>query len=203
MAKVIRKPRGREMMEIVQAISNGATVVYPTETCYGLGSSALDEKAVKKVYEIKQREEKRDLSCVVPSLKQAKKYSYLNKGEIKICQEFMPGPLTLVASKKRRLPNFVNDKFAFRVPDTTIARLLSKEIGTPLVSTSANLSGEEEAYSVDEIPGQLKEGVDYIVDYGRLEETAPSTVCEVVNGEVKIWRSGPISESEINKVLSI
>ncbi|MFP4045565.1 MAG: L-threonylcarbamoyladenylate synthase [Candidatus Aenigmatarchaeota archaeon] len=203
MARIMRKPTGREMMKIVQGVSRGATVIYPTETCYGLGASALDKKAVKRVYDIKDRDLNRDLICIVPSVEQAKKYGYLHEDELRLCREFMPGPLTLIVNKKRRLPELVNEKFAFRVPGSTMARLLSKEISTPLVSTSANPSGGRNPYSVSDIPQQILEEVDYVVDYGQLEQTQPSTVCEVFDGEAKVYREGPISKQEIDKVLSI
>lgn len=184
-------------------MADGKACIYPTETCYGLGTNAMDEDAVEEIYEIKSRPRKNKLSCIVSSIREAEEYCRLKEREKKICEEFMPGPLTLVVEKREKVPDLLNDRFAFRVSSNDIGRKLCEFSEVPLVSTSANLSGAKNSFATGDISRLVKSRVDYIIDVGRLERTEPSSVVELTDGEIKVWRQGEISKHEIEKVLSI
>lgn len=185
--------------EARKVIEEGGTVIFPTETAYGIAADATDEKAVEKVYEMKKRPRSKGLTVIVNSLEQAEKHAELGDDEKKIMKEFMPGPLTLIAEKKDNVPDNLNEDFAFRISSSKTARELAED--TAITATSANISGEETSYSVEKISKDLREKADYIIDAGELEDGPTSTIAEVNNSELFIHREGPVKRSEIEKVL--
>ena len=183
----------------LQTIKDGGLIVYPTETAYAIGGDALNEKVIDQVYEAKQRPKEKGLTVIVDSLETAEQYADLNEAEKALVDEFMPGPLTIVAEKKENVPEDLNDNFVFRISSSPIARELADR---PLIATSANISGESTSYSVEEISDELLENVDFVLDKGRLPRGPTSTIVEIDGGEVFIHRKGPISKDEIEAVLN-
>jgi L-threonylcarbamoyladenylate synthase len=111
----------------------------------------------------------------------------------------MPGPLTVVAEKRDRVPDELNGKFVFRISSSPIARKLAEQ--GPITATSANISGAETAYKVDDIDSVLLGQIDYAIDVGELEIRPTSTIVELDGGEILIHREGAIKKSEIKNVL--
>ncbi len=203
MKLTLKNPDKDLLAEVGKKVKKGETCIYPTETCYGLGTNALDAKAVEKIYDIKRRSTKDKLSCVVSSLEQAERYCNLNETEREICERFMPGPLTLVAEKKKNVPDILNEDFVFRISSNEIATKLAEEADVPIVATSANFSGADNNYSVKDISRITRETVDIVLDVGTLEKNNPSTVIKVEDRDLKIFREGPVSREEIERFLSI
>lgn len=189
----------RQVEEARQVIKEGGLVIFPTETAYGIAADALNPDVVEKVYEAKERLQEKKLTAIVENLAQAEEHAELTDNERKIIEELMPGPLTLVAEKKARVPEVLNEEFVFRIPGSEVARELAAH--GPVTATSANISGEETSYRVEDISPELKEKVDYIVDAGELEPSATSTIAEVNNSDVVIHRKGPVTREEIEEVL--
>ncbi|MFP4151017.1 MAG: L-threonylcarbamoyladenylate synthase [Candidatus Aenigmatarchaeota archaeon] len=203
MTLLVRNPDQGCLEETARKIKEGDTCIYPTETCYGLGTNALDPEAVEKIYDIKERDRGKKLSCIVSSLEQAEKYCKLSEVERKLCDEFMPGPLTLVTEKKEDVPDVLNQDFVFRVSSNDTARKLAEEAGVPVVATSANFSGAENRYSIEDISRVVRERVDVVLDCGELEEKKPSTVVKLKDGEPEVVREGPVTREQIETFLSI
>ncbi len=203
MTLILKDPRNEDLKGVAKKIREGESCIYPTETCYGLGTNALDEEAVKKIYSIKERDMGKKLSCIVSSVEQAEKYCELNTVERDVCNEFMPGPLTLVAKKKNTVPDILNKDFVFRVSSNPIAQKLAQESGVPIVATSANFSGTGGRYSLDDISRVIRDRVDIILDYGELEKQEPSTIAKIDKRNVEIYRKGPVSRKQIERFLNI
>lgn len=189
----------QQVEEAKQVLADGGLVIFPTETAYGLAAYALDPGAVERVYEAKQRPREKKLTAIVQSLEQAEEYAELTDAERKIVEEVMPGPLTLVAEKKPVVPGALNEEFVFRIPGSEVARELPEQ--GPVTATSANISGAETSYRVEDISRELREKVDYIIDAGELEPSETSTIAEVNNSDVVIHRKGPVTREEIEEVL--
>lgn len=181
------------------ALRDGGIVVFPTETAYGIAADATNEEAVEKVYEAKQRPREKGLTVICSSLEQAEKYCDMNDIERRIAEEFMPGPLTLVVQKNDEIPDNLNESFAFRISSSSIARTLAKDF--PITATSANISGSETSYSVDDISEELLEKVDAVVDRGKLDPMPTSTIVEVKDSEIVVHREGPISLSDLRETV--
>ena len=131
--------------EIVRALENGKTIVYPTETCYGLGCDAANQKAVERIFEIKQRQKEKSLLVVAPNIAMMTDFVVWNKALQELADKYWPGPLTVVVKTRQDsgLAKGVvaNDgTIAFRITSHPLAAELSEKLGRPLVSTSANLS---------------------------------------------------------------
>ncbi len=185
--------------EAVNVLNKGGVLIYPTETCYGIGCDATDVKAVEKIYSFKKRDRNKRLTCIVDSLETAENYCKLTDLERYVCEKFMPGPLTIVSEKKDTLPDIVNKDFAFRISSEKICRQLSKKLGKPIVATSANISGKKSAYSIDQISEELEEKVDFVIDSGKLEMKKPSTIISLQTGTLEVFRQGPINEDSISR----
>lgn len=184
-----------------EAVRQGGTIIYPTETCYGLGGDALDEAVIEEVYALKQRPRAKGLTVIVANLAMAEEHAVLTERERRVCRALMPGPLTLIAAKREHVPDALNTHFAFRVPASAIARRIAAEAEVPVIATSANLSGEPSRYRVADIAGSIRDEVACVVDAGELEEEQPSTVIHLTEDGVEVHRDGPIDRSTVEEVL--
>jgi len=200
-----KKPDLEAIKEAASIIKQGGLVIYPTETCYGLAANALDPKAVKRVYEVKNRPYSKPLSIAVSDLEMAKKYAHFNPEAEKLAKELLPGPLTIALPKKPVIPDIVNpNKIAIRIPDNPIAILLIEEAGVPITATSANKTGDPSPYNVNDAINSLVGNVDFVIDAGQLPKVQPSTIVDFTEKPYPlITRVGPIPPSKILKILNI
>lgn len=188
-----------------QVIKDGGLVVYPTETCYGLGVNALDHTSVKKVFSVKKRLSALPIPIIVDTVHRAEKYAFFNKQAKKIAEKFWPGPLTIAVRKKSMIPNILNpDRIAMRIPDHPVPLSLTKSASVPITATSANRSGELSPYSVEAVQKSLGPIMDLILDSGTLPSSPPSTIVDfVMNPSPQITREGAISADSVLGALGI
>ena len=173
-----------------EEILNGKIIICGTDTLYGISANALDENAVKKVYEIKRRDFSKPLSICVKDKEDIEKYAYVNDLAKKIIDKFLPGALTIILKKKPIIPDVVaKDYIGIRIPDEEIIRELSV---VPLTTTSANISGKESPTSIDEIDREVLEKVDYVVDIGKCKHSKPSTIIKIEDDDIILIREGVI-----------
>jgi len=185
--------------ECAQIMKKGGVVIYPTETSYGIGCSVSDEKAIRKIYKIKNRQLKKPMAVIVSDLEMAKKYVKLDKVSLALIKKFMPGPLTIITHKKKTIPPSLSKRgIAFRISGSEFARVMSKKLGKAIVSTSTNID-EPEIYSSKKVILKFENKVDVIVDAGKLKRNKTSTIYNTLNG--KILRYGPVKVGEIKKIL--
>ncbi len=173
--------------EAVEVLRQGGVIIFPTETCYGLGACATNPRAVRRVFEIKKRSLSQPLSVIVSSLKMINKYAIMNSYALSLAKRFMPGPLTLII-KNKKFPRILlggGNKIGFRIPANELALELTKALGKPITATSANIHGMPDPY---EVPKNLN--ADFIIDAGTLPQTKPSTVYDSI--EKKVIRYGDI-----------
>ena len=174
-----------------RAIQNDELVVYPTDTLYGLGCNALSEKAVEKIYLAKERERGKPLSVLVASLAMAQQYCEISPSSLEILSEMLPGPYTFILPLKKgvSIPAAAGSKkIGIRFPDHFFMRTVSKVLNVPIVTTSANISGEKSASTVDEVDASIKNACTLIVDGGKTKYAEGSTVIDLV--DKKILRHG-------------
>lgn len=180
-----------EMQKIVQTLLDGDVIIYPTDTLYALGADATNPEAVKKIYNIKGRDQKKPLSIAVGSTKDIEKYAYTTPLSEKLAKKFLPGPLTLVLKKKNTLaPNLTPDEtIAIRVLDHP----LFAEIDFPLTATSANSSGKDVPETLKAVLKELRD-VTMGIDGGTLRGK-PSTLVDCRGEKPIILREGAIHTS--------
>lgn len=199
----ITKNNSQEVIKrTVQILKKGGVVVYPTETSYGLGGDAIQKKVLKKIFKIKKRDPKKSVSLLVSSFKMAKDYLSFDKVSWRLARKYWPGSLTLVLGKNQKKKKKIytdplgkNETFGIRISPQPVALGLVRALRRPLVTTSANISGDQPAYSIEKVIKQFKDKKnqpDLILDYGRLKKIKTSTVVKVENNFIKILRQGPI-----------
>ena len=189
----------------VTALNKGGIAVFPTETVYGIGVNALDEKAVKSLYEKKQRPFDKPLLMHISSLEMAEEIAYLDDTGRELIRRFSPGPLTLVVKRKNILPSVAvsgGDTVGLRFPSNDIFLAVSKKFGKPIAATSANISGEKSAVRTEELKSVLSLA-DVVIDGGECELGLESTIFSLVGERPKILRLGSFPKEKLSEVLDI
>lgn len=194
--------------EAVNCLKNGGVIVYPTDTIYGLGCDALNEKAVEKVFKIKKRKNSNPFSIMVKNTEELKKYAFLNARVKNIIAKIIPGPFTIILSGAKKLPAIINGKstnIGIRIPDHPVTQKLSAVFENPIISTSVNIAGEEplnDPFKIVDLFNQEKFKPDLILDFGKLKEAKPSTVIDFSRRNPQIIRSGMMSVHETMELLT-
>jgi L-threonylcarbamoyladenylate synthase len=189
-----QNPESDKIKEAVRIIKKGGLVVFPTETVYGLGCNALNKKAVARIFEVKKRDLGKPLLILIGQKGELKKYvKTITPLAKKLIKKYWPGPVTLVFQKSKIIPPAVvagKDKVAIRLSSNKITQALIRESGLPLIGTSANLSGQNNINSPEEVIKQFRNKVDLIIDGGRTRQGKASTVVDVTGEKPVILRQG-------------
>jgi len=184
-----------------KAINDGATVVFPTDTVYGLGCNPYNHEAVLSLYEIKKRKKTKPFPVIGYSKKELEKIAEFKDKAEKIAELFWPGPITLIFKVKDeniRKSLGLGKKIAVRVPNNQCVLSLLKECKL-LVATSANISGTTSLTDPNDCKRDLN-GYDLLLDGGILSDDGESTIVEIDRNKLRIVRSGSISEEELKKL---
>ena len=185
--------------KINSILKNDGVIAFVTDTVWGLGCLPNSEKAVKKIYDIKERDAKKPL--ILMSYDTYPMFEYLNqpieKEAQKLIKKHFPGALTLVLPKSENCPDYLTSGLStvgIRVPDNKIFSDICKNIkGGVLATTSANHSGEPPALTYDEAMKYIGDKVDLVVeDFGEKAQGRASTVAGFKDGEVVIFRQGEV-----------
>lgn len=196
------------IFEISNAIKQGKTVVFKTDTVYGIGTNAFDENACKRIYEIKGRPAYKPLCVLISDISMLKELvDFISPAEQKLVDAFWPGPLTIKFKKKENtLPDIISagDEYVrVRLLESGLAYNLIKTSGVPIVAPSANLSGSLTGTNIKNIINELGEKVDYILDSGDINSDTTSTIAQVINEKVIVIREGKIAKEDIAKVVPL
>ena len=193
-----------KLKEPAELIRNGGIVVFPTETVYGIGANALNENAIKKLYDIKKRPLNKPISLLVNSIDMIEQVTKdITKLEYALIKAFFPGPLTIILKKKDIVPNIVTanqDTVGLRMPANEIALKLIDYVGSPIATPSANISGKPSGINLKDIMEDFDGKVDCFIDDGPSKIGLASTIVQVVDGVPHILRQGSISEKQIKEV---
>lgn len=185
-----------QLSEASEIILAGGTVVFPTETVYGLGGNALLADAAKKIYTAKGRPSDNPLIIHVADPKDAEKYAYVSDIYYRLAEAFMPGPLTVIMPKRDCIPLSVTgglDTVAVRCPSHPVARALIKKCGVPIAAPSANISGRPSPTSAKYVEEDMLGRVDMIIDGGECEIGLESTIVKVDGERLTLLRPGAIT----------
>lgn len=196
---------GKNTDHAAKLLLNGALVAIPTETVYGLGANALDENAVLRVYEAKERPFFDPLIIHVASLQSAHNYADFNDERLtRLALEFWPGPLTLLLPKKMIVPAIVTsglNQVAVRVPDHDLTLELLRKVRVPVAAPSANPFGYVSPTSAEHVDRQLGNKIDYILDGGICKVGLESTIVGAEDDTICVYRLGGLSIEEIERVV--
>ena len=194
-----------KLKEPAEIIKQGGIVVFPTETVYGIGTNGLDEKAIDKLYKIKQRPYSKPISLLVSNMKMIEEVATeITDIEYKLMEAFFPGPLTIILKKKKTIPNVLTadtDTVGIRMPEEDIAQKLIEYAGTPIGAPSANITGKKSGTNIQSIMRDFGDKVDCYIDGGECKIGIGSTIVKVIDGVPNILREGSITKEKIYKVL--
>ncbi|HEM4137719.1 TPA: threonylcarbamoyl-AMP synthase [Streptococcus suis] len=184
-------------------LENGGAVILPTETVYGLFAQALNEDAVNRVYQLKQRPRDKAMNLNVSNLNDIYFFSQNTPFFLeKLYNRFMPGPLTIILKANDNVPFWVNsglDTVGFRLPNHEQTLRLISEAG-PLIGPSANISGNESGKKFSDIQAQFSVDLPGIEDDQALTGI-DSTILDLSGQKARILRQGAISREEIQKAI--
>lgn len=183
----------QEIQSALEVLKSGGTILYPTDTVWGIGCDATNPRAVNKVYELKRRSEQKALICLVSDVKMLEQYLYEVPEAAYDILEHADKPTTIIYDKPIRVAeNLVaeDDTLGLRVTRDPFCQNLIRKMRKPLVSTSANISGEKTPESFAQISPEILNGVDYVVNLHRSKTTSkPSAIIKLGSGGlVKIIR---------------
>ena len=184
----------KEVENAAEVLLRGGTILYPTDTIWGIGCDATRPKPVKKVFNIKMRDESKSLIILIDKPERLEHYTdYYSDVVYDLIQGF-DKPTTIIYPKAKNLAkNLIADDgtVAIRLAKHEFCKRLINRINRPIVSTSANLSGEEAPSILSQIGANIREQVDYIVDWEQdvVRDTKPSTILKLKeNGMYEVIR---------------
>lgn len=175
--------------EAIEVLANGGVVLYPTDTVYGLGANIFDIRAVRQVFDIKQRSLLKPLSILVSDVKAIDLVAKVSIEQKDVINNHLPGPYTFILKKRKIVPRVVtsgSNYVGVRVPDNEIACRLARLF--PITTTSANLSDEDVLSCPNEILDQLNCEVDLVIDVGELNSNHASKIVDLSGRNPKIIR---------------
>ncbi len=204
---MLSKPSLDIQQQIEKGISilrQGGIVAYPTDTVYGLGACASLPQAVERVYKVKERPPNMPLPLLLADVSQITKVAEpVPPIAWLLIRSFLPGALTLVLPKSNSVSDIITAggvTIAVRIPAHPVPVALAKGLGTPIVGTSANLSGRPSSLTADEVYSQLGNKIDLIIDGGRCPGGKESTVVDVTREIPVVVREGAIPLEELKRV---
>jgi L-threonylcarbamoyladenylate synthase len=200
--EVIQSDHPVALPHAVDVLQNGGLVAFPTDTVYGLAALPSKAEFIESLYTVKGRESTRAIAILMSSPAQLSSVSESpNDMAQKLAERFWPGPLTIIVPKHPSLPKALSPfpTIGVRIPDHEFALKLLELTG-PLGVTSANISGQENTVTAQEVLEQLDGRFHLLIDGGRTPGSIPSTVVDCTGMEPKILRPGPISLANIQEV---
>lgn len=202
----LNKDHSDVIREAVSVLSCGGTIIYPTDTLYGLGANALNEIAVRKIFRIKNRSFSKPLPMIVRDYSWVKELAEIKPGDEEIMRKVWPGKVTIVLTKKDIVPDELTAEFnsvGIRIPNYSFTDKLLAKFGYPLTSTSANISGQEPTNDINKIIEIFSKSTvkpDLIIDAGILPKSEPSMIIDLTGDKPKVLR---ISSTKPEKLLEL
>ena len=194
-----------DLSEAVAAVKAGGVIAFPTDTFYALGVDAMNESAIRKAFAIKRRPPTTPMPVLVSDPYQAERLSKsFGRSSRVLAERFWPGALTVVVPAADDVPEVLTgglDTVGLRMPNHELGLRLISEAGCGLTGTSANISGDPPTKDWQAVAHAIGDELDAIVIGKCGDASAASTVIQMVDGEARILREGPVSYGQIESVL--
>ncbi|HSW55824.1 MAG TPA: L-threonylcarbamoyladenylate synthase [Ignavibacteriaceae bacterium] len=178
---------------------SGKIFIYPTDTIYGIGGNPFDENVLKRISDIKGRNEKKQFIWLLSDFENLMNYvDVIYDTHLDFLQKIWPAPVTIILNLNARTKEIINqDTIAVRIPQNDFCLKLLKEISRPLISTSVNRSGEDPLKHIEQIVNNFSQDVDAIVYYSETIEKKSSTIIDLTSKQPKLIREGSIKFVEL------
>lgn len=190
-------PEPRKIRRAVDALADGGVIAYPTDTVYGLGCDLTSKHGVERLYHIKGMDRSHPLAFVCPDLSDIARYAVVDNQVYRVLRRFLPGPYTFILEATRDVPKIVQMKrkqVGIRVPKCEATRALARELGRPIISTTAARPGEDPFVDPHEIDASFR-GLAMVLD-GGTGGLVPTTVIDLTRVPPEVVRvgAGPVDE---------
>ena len=187
-----QNPQQRLILKVVDILKNGGVVVYPTDTYYGIGCDIMNKKAIERIYQLKQRRKSKPFSFVCSSLKNISLYAKVSNYAYKTMKRLLPGPYTFILEGSKLVPKIMLTKrktAGIRVPDNPICLALVKELGNPVITTSATMPDGTIFHDASLIHDYFGNRIDVVID-GSIVPGQPSSVILLIDDIPEVIRKG-------------
>ncbi|MBI4300533.1 MAG: threonylcarbamoyl-AMP synthase [Chloroflexi bacterium] len=192
------------MERAIAALKRGELVAFPTDTVYGIAALGSDDRAVARLYQVKQRPLDKAIPLFLARTDDLPQVAAdISPAAWRLARRFWPGPLTMVLKKAPSVSSLVTaggETVAVRVPDHPVALALVEGVGGPLAVTSANISGAGSVATAEEVAGQLGGHVELVIDVGPVPMGKESTIVDVSGERAVLLREGALSWQEVLEV---
>jgi tRNA threonylcarbamoyl adenosine modification protein (Sua5/YciO/YrdC/YwlC family) len=190
-------PEPRKVRRAVEALEAGEVIAYPTDTVYGLGCDLMNKRAVARLYSIKRMDASHQLAFICHDLSNIARFAIVENQVYRILRRFLPGPYCFVLEATRDVPKLVQSRrktVGIRVPKHEVVLALARELGRPIISTTAARPGGNVFVDPDEIDAEFR-GLALVLDAGG-GGVVPTTVIDLTKRPPEIVRAGagPIDE---------
>lgn len=203
--KIITADEPNAMRRTADELKQGKLVAFPTDTVYGVGCPAFDAPAVERLYKVKGRQANKPIPILVTGPDQLRLIAAeVNPLAEKLIEKFWPGALTLILKRRSDLPDVIcagGDTIAVRMPAHVLTLALIEEVGSPLATTSANMSGRQSPLDAQQVLLNLNGRIDLILDAGPCPGGVDSTVVDATGDVVKILRETAIAAKVIKEAV--
>ena len=187
-----KNPQPRLIMKVAEALEEGATIAYPTDTYYGIGCDIMNKKATGKIYRLKQRSQKKPFSFICSDLTNISQYAKVSNYAYKTMKRLLPGPYTFVLEGSKLVPKMMltaQKTAGIRVPNHPICLALVEKFGRPILSTSATLPSGEILTDAPAIFEALGSQIDIVIDGGPVPGR-PSSMVSLIGDSPEVIRAG-------------
>ncbi len=185
-------PQERLIRKVADALKQGGIIAYPTDTFYGIGCDIMNKKAIEKIYQIKQRNKNKPFSFICSGLKNISRYAKVSNYAYRTMKRLLPGPYTFILEGSKMVPKMMLTKrktAGIRVPDNRICIDLIRQLGNPIISTSASLPNNDILQDPSLIHEHLNSRLDFVIDGGPVPDR-PSSVISLIHDEPEVLREG-------------
>ena len=191
-----------ELNKIKEILDNDGVIIFPTDTVYGIACNCFNEKAIKKVFDIKKRPENKPINVLSNNLDKIKLVSRnINEKEKFLIDKYMPGALTIILDKNEKVSDILTaglDTIGVRIPKNNISLRILENVSYPLATTSANISGDSAGIKISDFLKEFDGVVDAIIDGGETDLKVASTIVRVESdNKLKIIREGTLKIKEM------
>ena len=188
-----KHPEPRKIKQVVEVLSNGGIIAYPTDTYYGIGCDLFNKATIERIYQLKRRSPVDPFSFICSDLKNISEYAQVTNYAYKNMKRLLPGPYTFVLEGSRLVPKIMLTKrhtLGIRVPDNPICLAIVQDLGHPVINTSATNPETKEILSTpQEIKEKLGHAIDLIIDGGAVPGK-PSNVISLIGDTPEVLREG-------------
>lgn len=185
-----------ELEHVIDTLNHDGLVIFPTDTVYGIGCNCFSERAIEKLYEIKQRASYKPINVLTDTKEKIYQVvDSINEKENTLIDTYMPGALTVILNKNTKVPGILTsnlDTIGVRIPNDEIALKILSSVNYPLATTSANISGKQDGIKIEDFINEFDGKVDIIIDGGVTELKKSSTIVRVEDNYIDVIREGNI-----------